>query len=126
MTASFVREKHNRDDSIPVCSFYEEFDAHGKEIPLPPGIYDLVCTLVNLLVGNIGPFTPTKVSLSLFSRRNRFKHQFLFLCRWRDVENIFQLTWLFFMLLFQDSLKEYGRLKGWCPYYLARYSVSSL
>lgn len=22
-----------------------------------------------------------------------------------------------------DDLKDYGRRKGWCPYYLARYSV---
>ena len=24
----------------------QEFDAHGKEVPLPPGIYDLVGKLV--------------------------------------------------------------------------------
>ena len=70
LTASFVREKHNRDDSIPVCSFYEEFDAHGKEIPLPPGIYDLVCALVNLVFGNCGPLTKTTTtSVSLFSQK---------------------------------------------------------
>ena len=28
------------------------------------------------------------------------------------------------MFFFQDQLKEYGQQKGWCPYYLARYSVS--
>lgn len=25
---------------------------------------------------------------------------------------------------FQDSLRAYGRKKGWCPYFLARHSVS--
>ena len=42
LTASFIREKHQRDDEIAVCDFYEEFEAHGKEIPLPAGVYDLV------------------------------------------------------------------------------------
>ena len=42
LTASFVRDKHNQDDSIPVCDFYEEFDTNGKDIPLPVGVYDLV------------------------------------------------------------------------------------
>ncbi|KAK2161713.1 hypothetical protein LSH36_111g05059 [Paralvinella palmiformis] len=63
LTASYVRSQHHHDASIPVCSYYEKFDAHGREIPLPPGIYDL------------------------------------------------------------DTLKEYGKKKGWCPYFLARYSI---
>ena len=42
LTASFIREKHQRDDEIAVCNFYEEFETHGKEIPLPAGVYDLV------------------------------------------------------------------------------------
>jgi len=25
--------------------------------------------------------------------------------------------------MLQDSLQDYGRKKGWCPYFLARYSV---
>ncbi|ELU01094.1 hypothetical protein CAPTEDRAFT_167887 [Capitella teleta] len=41
MTASHVRNRHQEDDSIPVCSYYEDYDAHGREVPLPPGIYDL-------------------------------------------------------------------------------------
>lgn len=43
----------------------QEFDAVGRQVPLPAGIYNL------------------------------------------------------------DDLKDYGRRKGWCPYYLARYSVQS-
>jgi DNA excision repair protein ERCC-2 len=65
LTASFVRARHAGDDSVPICNFYEGFDAHGKEFPLPPGVYNL------------------------------------------------------------DDLKEYGQSKGWCPYFLARYTVSS-
>ncbi|CAH1793252.1 unnamed protein product [Owenia fusiformis] len=41
MTASFVREKHKYDPNVPVCDFYEEFDAQGKDIPIPSGIYSL-------------------------------------------------------------------------------------
>lgn len=43
----------------------QEFDAVGRQVPLPPGVYNL------------------------------------------------------------DDLKDFGRRKGWCPYYLARYSVQS-
>lgn len=32
---------------------------------------------------------------------------------------------LTFCIVSQDDLKEYGRKRGWCPYFLARYSVSS-
>lgn len=45
-----------------VC-LLQEFDAMGKQVPLPAGVYNL------------------------------------------------------------DDLKDFGRRKGWCPYYLARYSV---
>lgn len=47
-----------------ILSALQDFDAHGREVPLPPGVYDL------------------------------------------------------------DKLREYGREKGWCPYFLARYAVS--
>nr|CAG4649948.1 EOG090X01B4 [Sida crystallina] len=64
LTASFVRSRHSGDDSVPICNFYEGFDAHGKDAPLPSGVYNL------------------------------------------------------------DDLKEYGQQKGWCPYFLARYTVT--
>lgn len=63
LTASFVRDRHRANSSIPVCQFYEEFDAVGRREPIPAGVYDM------------------------------------------------------------DDLKEYGRRKGWCPYFLARYSI---
>ncbi|PVD26612.1 hypothetical protein C0Q70_14289 [Pomacea canaliculata] len=63
LTASFVRAQHKRDPLIPVCEFYEEFDAHGREVPLPFGIYSL------------------------------------------------------------DDLKDYGRERGYCPYFLARHAI---
>ncbi|TGZ61903.1 hypothetical protein CRM22_007740 [Opisthorchis felineus] len=63
LTASFVRKKHASDASTPSCKFYEEFDLHGREQPLPCGIYNL------------------------------------------------------------NDLKAYGRKHGYCPYFLARYSI---
>lgn len=66
LTASYVRERHNYDDSIPICSFYEGFDIEGREVQLEPGVYSL------------------------------------------------------------DDLKEYGQERNWCPYFLARYTVSML
>ncbi|XP_048355261.1 general transcription and DNA repair factor IIH helicase subunit XPD isoform X1 [Sphaerodactylus townsendi] len=62
-TASYVRAQRQQDASVPSCRFFEEFDAHGRQVPLPYGIYNL------------------------------------------------------------DDLKAYGRQKGWCPYFLARYSI---
>ncbi|PNF15640.1 TFIIH basal transcription factor complex helicase XPD subunit [Cryptotermes secundus] len=41
LTASYVRERHNYDDSIPICSFYEGFDIEGREVQLEPGVYSL-------------------------------------------------------------------------------------
>jgi len=58
-----VRSRHQADDSVPVCNFYEGFDAHGRESPLSPGVYNL------------------------------------------------------------DDLKDLGLKQGWCPYFLARYTV---
>ncbi|XP_075346150.1 general transcription and DNA repair factor IIH helicase subunit XPD isoform X2 [Mycteria americana] len=63
LTASYVRAQHQRDGSLPACRFFEDFDTHGREVPIPYGIYNL------------------------------------------------------------DDLKAHGRQKGWCPYFLARYSI---
>ncbi|XP_019485022.1 PREDICTED: TFIIH basal transcription factor complex helicase XPD subunit [Hipposideros armiger] len=63
LTASYVRAQYQQDPSLPHCRFYEEFDVHGRQVPLPAGIYNL------------------------------------------------------------DDLKAVGRRQGWCPYFLARYSI---
>ncbi|XP_010612937.1 general transcription and DNA repair factor IIH helicase subunit XPD isoform X2 [Fukomys damarensis] len=63
LTASYVRAQYQQDTSMPHCRFYEEFDAHGRQVPLPAGIYNL------------------------------------------------------------DDLKALGQRQGWCPYFLARYSI---
>ncbi|XP_017794455.1 PREDICTED: TFIIH basal transcription factor complex helicase XPD subunit [Habropoda laboriosa] len=63
LTASYVRERHNYDESTPICNFYEGFDMEGKEQTMPPGIYSI------------------------------------------------------------DDLKEYGRDRNWCPYFLARFTI---
>ncbi|XP_070578427.1 general transcription and DNA repair factor IIH helicase subunit XPD-like [Ptychodera flava] len=63
LTASHVRERNRHDPSVPVCSFFEDFDAIGREMPIPSGIYSI------------------------------------------------------------DDMKEYGRERNWCPYFLARYSI---
>ncbi|GFO46030.1 tfiih basal transcription factor complex helicase xpd subunit-like [Plakobranchus ocellatus] len=41
LTASFVRNRHKTNQNVPVCDFYEDFDANGRNVPLPPGIYGL-------------------------------------------------------------------------------------
>jgi len=41
LTAPHVREKHSDDSNVPVCSFYEQFDANGKDSVLPNGVYNL-------------------------------------------------------------------------------------
>lgn len=63
LTASYVRERHNYDESTPICNFYEGFDMEGREQIIPPGIYSL------------------------------------------------------------DDLKDYGKDRNWCPYFLARFTV---
>ncbi|KAG7198223.1 hypothetical protein KM043_005630 [Ampulex compressa] len=63
LTASYVRERHNYDESTPICNFYEGYDLEGKEQIMPPGIYSI------------------------------------------------------------DDLKEYGKDRNWCPYFLARFTI---
>lgn len=63
LTASYVRERHNYDDSTPICNFYEGFDMEGREQIIAPGIYSV------------------------------------------------------------DDLKDYGRDRNWCPYFLTRFMV---
>ncbi|KAA0201915.1 hypothetical protein HAZT_HAZT009353 [Hyalella azteca] len=65
LTASYVRTRAQRDESIGRCDFFEEFDLHGREFPIPSGCYNL------------------------------------------------------------DDLKDFGRKKNWCPYFLARHVVNS-
>ncbi|KAI4482559.1 hypothetical protein M0804_008412 [Polistes exclamans] len=63
LTASYVRDRHNYDESTPICNFYEGFDLEGKTQVIPSGVYSL------------------------------------------------------------DDLKEYGRDRNWCPYFLARFMI---
>ncbi|XP_076641015.1 general transcription and DNA repair factor IIH helicase subunit XPD [Halictus rubicundus] len=63
LTASYIRERHNYDESTPICNFYEGFDIEGKEQIVPSGIYSI------------------------------------------------------------DDLKQYGRDRNWCPYFLARFTM---
>ncbi|XP_057323789.1 general transcription and DNA repair factor IIH helicase subunit XPD [Microplitis mediator] len=63
LTASYVRARHNYDESTPICSFYEGFDLEARERVMPPGIYSI------------------------------------------------------------DDVKEYGRDRNWCPYFLARLAI---
>ncbi|CAI9741824.1 general transcription and DNA repair factor IIH helicase subunit XPD-like [Octopus vulgaris] len=41
LTASYVRKQHKYNEKIPVCEFYEEFDARGRTTPMEPGVYNL-------------------------------------------------------------------------------------
>lgn len=41
LTASFIRNQHKTNPNIPICDFYENFDATGRDIPLGPGVYAL-------------------------------------------------------------------------------------
>ncbi len=63
LTTSYVRARHKHDPTVPVCNFFEAFDAHGRNVTLPPGVYDL------------------------------------------------------------DTLKQYGKRNGWCPYFIARHAI---
>ncbi|CAH0546037.1 unnamed protein product [Brassicogethes aeneus] len=64
LTASYVRERYNYDDTTPICQYYEGFSLDGKENTIPHGVYSL------------------------------------------------------------DDLKEYGRARSWCPYFLSRFAIN--
>uniref|UniRef100_UPI00358E0210 general transcription and DNA repair factor IIH helicase subunit XPD isoform X2 n=1 Tax=Myxine glutinosa TaxID=7769 RepID=UPI00358E0210 len=64
LTASYVRKNRSTDPTVPICSFFEEFDANGREVPMPAGVYNL------------------------------------------------------------QDIKEFAQRHNWCPYFLARYTLS--
>ncbi|RWS22840.1 TFIIH basal transcription factor complex helicase XPD subunit-like protein [Leptotrombidium deliense] len=65
LTASHRRLQHQQNENdVECCSFYENFEATGKDSLLPPGVYSM------------------------------------------------------------DDLKEFGKMKGYCPYFLARYAIT--
>ncbi|KAL1457434.1 hypothetical protein WDU94_007667 [Cyamophila willieti] len=41
LTTSLIRDRHKAGENIPVCDFYEKFDAVGRDAPLAPGVYGL-------------------------------------------------------------------------------------
>lgn len=64
MTASYVRDRAATDDSVPICQYFEGFQAEGKETTLPPGVYSI------------------------------------------------------------DDMKEFGRERNWCPYFMSRFAIN--
>ncbi|KAK9687690.1 Helicase C-terminal domain [Popillia japonica] len=64
LTASYIRDRHNMDDSVPICQYFEGFSMDGKESTMPYGVYTI------------------------------------------------------------DDLKEYGRDRNWCPYFLSRFAIT--
>lgn len=41
LTAAHIRERHAFDNEVPVCSYFEKFEAFGKEVPLNYGVYNI-------------------------------------------------------------------------------------
>uniref|UniRef100_A0A8D9A2J3 TFIIH basal transcription factor complex helicase XPD subunit n=2 Tax=Cacopsylla melanoneura TaxID=428564 RepID=A0A8D9A2J3_9HEMI len=41
LTTSTNRDRHKAGENIPVCDFFEKFDALGRDAPLAPGVYGL-------------------------------------------------------------------------------------
>jgi len=41
LTAPQVRERSLEDSTVPTCSYYESFDRGGREMSVPPGVYNL-------------------------------------------------------------------------------------
>lgn len=63
LTASYVRERHEIDDTTPICEYYEGYNSDGRQSMIPHGIYSI------------------------------------------------------------DDLKEMGRKRCWCPYFMTRFTV---
>ena len=41
LTATYVRNRSQKDSTIPLCQFYEEFDINGRDFNIPFGSYNL-------------------------------------------------------------------------------------
>ncbi|CAH8490241.1 unnamed protein product [Schistosoma turkestanicum] len=64
LTASFVRKKRIADPDVPYCKYYEEFDLHGRENPLPTGIYNMADIKTYAKKHNYCPYFLTRYALS--------------------------------------------------------------
>lgn len=67
LTASYVRDRHRTDSSIPICQFYETFDIEGRETVMPPGVYN-IDDLKNY--GSIRNFCPYFAARQAIGRAN--------------------------------------------------------
>jgi DNA excision repair protein ERCC-2 len=63
LTAPYVRDRYQYDDTVPICQYFEGFQAEGKEALLPYGVYGI------------------------------------------------------------EELKDFGRQRNWCPYFLSRFAI---
>ncbi|XP_018647197.1 DNA repair helicase rad3/xp-d, putative, partial [Schistosoma mansoni] len=64
LTASFVRKKHMTDPNVPYCKYYEEFDLHGRDNPLPTGIYNMADIKTYAKKHNYCPYFLTRYAIS--------------------------------------------------------------
>ncbi|CAH8533575.1 unnamed protein product [Schistosoma haematobium] len=64
LTASFVRKKHMTDPNVPYCKYYEEFDLHGRDNPLPTGIYGMADIKTYAKKHNYCPYFLTRYAIS--------------------------------------------------------------
>ncbi|CAH8504416.1 unnamed protein product [Schistosoma rodhaini] len=64
LTASFVRKKHMTDPNVPYCKYYEDFDLHGRDNPLPTGIYNMADIKTYAKKHNYCPYFLTRYAIS--------------------------------------------------------------
>ncbi|CAH8528311.1 unnamed protein product [Heterobilharzia americana] len=64
LTASFVRRKHLTDPTVPSCKYFEEFDLHGRENPIPTGIYNMNDIKAYAKKNNYCPYFLTRYAIT--------------------------------------------------------------
>lgn len=153
LTASYIRAQRNSDSSVPVCRFFEvsyflaskkgictdETDSHGlfsfnwfmdfvTGFIIVVNILDAFMAVMFLYLSQlkknyqINPWKmqPDTSGFEILLNKNLFRHSGLCLQEFDAVGRQVPLPAGIYNL---DDLKDFGRRKGWCPYYLARYSV---
>lgn len=66
LTAQYIRDRHNYDETTPVCQYYEGFALDGKESNLPYGVYTIDDLKMYGRKKNWCPYFLARFAVSLF------------------------------------------------------------
>lgn len=124
LTASYIRAQRHSDPNVPVCRYFEVRCRHlaPKKLVISLVWFISVVNILDVFMA-LGFLSQNVKKISIVVALLRLScHTGLCL---QDFDAVGRQVPLPAGIYNLDDLKDFGRRKGWCPYYLARYSVQS-